>query len=323
MRNIDIKKPNIDSRYFLKCSYRELINRSLTKKIYSIIKEEGECTTKKILSELKRMGINKHRYTILSYLNTMTYYGLLKKKIKGANTAYWSLTEKSISNEELLKERDIDGIKETHSDLLFFPNNRIHLYGISQELYENYKNEINKSLSILERELENLLRFRIKSIFKIIKKYFEESIKDAGEWEKIAKLIFIFDIFEHIFPENMRWCKEENGKIIIKCDIELARLIRKHFIPYKEINEIIEKLDGFSFALTKELSEIIRIHSISFIPLIVVLFEDIGNLFTFNNLINVMGEKELEELGIKLSANLFESEISIEKDITTFKKIFE
>lgn len=278
-----------ESRYLHNCSYEELLERPLTMKIFSIICEIGEATTTQIQRELKKMGFDIHRSTLLTYLNTMAKHNILTKKIRKSNIAYWDIGYNSIDLAELLRSEDIYFLKKFYAkEDIFFTLNGFHMYGFNRllvyineimGLYEDEFNKIDSILKDIRKNFEKLIEIRNE----IIEKEIERSMKVMEErWQcnEVDKIVFrtLFWLLTNHWDNNTlpEWIKKRNGDYIITCDINLAKDLQEEILPDLEIEEIVEMLNGYK--IKKDMYEFIdfqaQLYQYKIIPFMLLIYEE-------------------------------------------------
>ena len=236
MRKKGRKAPKLgkNSRYLLKYDRDELFKKSLTKRLYALVLHRSECTTTEIYNSLKARGFDGEKNIVRRYLNTMYEYGLVEKTIRGANIDYWSLSKDrhSIAEEELLREIDIDILKNFYSPSQMFhirgtdfpdrPSTAagVHLYGLpwryilkKSEKIQALLEEVFNSFSSINDQLHLLLELRFKMMFES----FSDKINDwkkryPGAWDE-AILFVCFCSYRKPPPDSLIAHLKETGNL--------------------------------------------------------------------------------------------------------------
>jgi len=261
----------------LNCSYEDLITRPLTISIYKVIKEKGELTTTQAYNEVREMGHDEVKNTVLKYLNTMSEYNLLYKDQGVANLCYWSLGSHALRNEELLKVGDSHIIQDTSPYDLYCDVPGFHLYGFPRtyfEKYYDYTDEIDFSANEIEKHLKTIRKIR----YDLSRMHIGEKISEWGKHhnDPLDKPMFFclltsalmsfcdrnytkkkirvkrqdgtFEIREEFaLPE---WLVKTGGKYEIRCNMELATVLQKLFFPDKKIGEIMNTTKNYTYHLS-------------------------------------------------------------------------
>lgn len=247
----------------LKMPREVLITQPLTRWICSILKSGGELSTKEIWRRIHEYfpfvmefpkGLAER--TVLDYLNTMDMKGIVNKKVRGKNVAFWGLQEGLRTDiVESLARMDKTRISRTASageawnysenGITFYEFPRFHMDG-DKKLMEEFdsilhdlKNSRRRLYYLTGKVLE---AWRKKIIHKIIEKDTQDILgKQLG-------IICCFFIYYHNRSNLKKWLGEDwlqwmKGKV--KPDIELAELLKKIFYPSKTRGELLTMIKDY------------------------------------------------------------------------------
>jgi len=185
------------------------------------LSEKKKLTTREIYRKGRELFLDefpKNRITVLRYLNTMLYYGIVEK-----DGWYWYLKDPQIYIGKIVANIDIENLKEAlkfedghpYCSILAYPE--IAFYEVSPFLEEYFKKEIKGIVKKFLTTYEKLRKLNKKAIQRYYSDFEEELLKDSqlSEFDKhVIRVVF------HIF--KMHYAREVLGDLVSDGTIKLA-----------------------------------------------------------------------------------------------------
>ena len=263
----------------LKLSYGEIVEKSLTSWICSILQSSSkkELRTTEIYREIKQRypdAIKKeynqklNKRTVLNNLNLLAKYKILKKRIDKNTSAYWSLGKNALPMEKILEETDkryIDVCSKVSSKNFF--GGSVNVYGFykpQSELF-NFDSEeniirFNNAVQKLREGMNEIQALIDEGIgwnlaYDVFMKYLKN--KKYPVLDRQLFLVLHFYGYQPVGLEEQalleRWLDfKDDSFIISQPDKVLVEAFQKLFYPSESYKKVHSMLEGYK--LNKDLS---------------------------------------------------------------------